>query len=145
MYRLFTAVVRVEMHNSVKFKIQLYAISCKERKRTHDEFPIQYSVLVRRKRNKISTIFASKTQLAFIVLQRRSRQRENKAKTYERGQMNVVSACRKNSSSQSELCVLSHNLTPINKTIQASQVTITLIHSLPHKQIMITSATILFV
>jgi hypothetical protein len=49
-YRLFTAVVRDEDLNSVKFKIQLYAIWCKERKRKHDEITIVISNPVLRAR-----------------------------------------------------------------------------------------------
>jgi hypothetical protein len=87
-YRLFTAVVRDEDLNSVKFRIQLYAIWCKERKRKHNEVKIAISNFQSstqcssgENETKYRRLFTLKMQLAFIVFQRRSLQSENEAKT----------------------------------------------------------------
>jgi hypothetical protein len=52
--------------------------------------------------------------------------------------MNDVSACRENSSSQSELYVVSHNLETIDTTIHDNQVSSTVTYSLLQRQIIIT-------
>jgi hypothetical protein len=51
--------------------------------------------------------------------------------------MNDVSACRENSSSQSELHIVYHELAPIDTKINASQVISTLTYSLLQRQIII--------